>query len=130
MIMLSPIHLIIQKTLIDMAVECMPNIKSVQIKSARSEMDRGATCGTGAWEYSSYVYKRMVESVGDYAAPPSCQQLPSLTVGIKTIFMGERNSSGDLIMNDGNDGKAVGAGLLKYVDKTPKNETQWYDFLF
>lgn len=115
-----------QKHLIDMTVECMPNIKSTHVKSARLEADRGAWCGTGAMEYAQHVYRKMVDSTTHYTAPPACQRIPSLTIGIKTTFIGERRPPDAISPNGGQNGTPA---VLKYVDRTPKvhGRPNWYD---
>ncbi|KAH9475106.1 hypothetical protein JR316_0012217 [Psilocybe cubensis] len=118
------------KHLIDMSLECMPNIQNIEVNSALLELDRNAFCGTGSLQYTQFVHKKMLESVHNYVAPPTCKRavLPDLKVGFRTVFIGkceymkpdgDRAGNGQQPGGDVNSG--AGAGRLRYVEKeTPK----------
>lgn len=115
----------LQNVLLDTVIDCMPDIESVQVRVARRHMDYGDRCATGRMHHVQYVFRKIVESVNNYAPPPTCQRLPSLAVGYKTLFVGEY--SPPIAEQDGTVG---GVGSLRYVAKTPKHGVlHWYDIL-
>ncbi|KAH9475111.1 hypothetical protein JR316_0012222 [Psilocybe cubensis] len=125
------------KRLIDMTLECMPNIQSIEVKFASLEMDRNALCGTASMQRARCVYEKMLECVGNYIAPFAYKRtlLPTLTVGSDTVFVtGHECVKPDGINSDkqlGNDTTSrMGGVRLKYVSIPEDDEPSWLRFIY